>query len=352
LRNREAKIFPIFLILLIAIGTLTTTNVTGDNQSETNDSALRHPSLTTSQNQSTQGQKDTDQENKSDSKIEYLRYISPIILMLFSLCLVILALLNALLNRRKEIKNKVEKPAQSKLKNAVSYINRTITPRGASRYIAFLALKPSTGNFFRKFAHEQTLVVYAHKDVDVLRPGTQVYDFEGIFDLIKFFNRKLGTELIGLKAISVSPQEKRDNNLICVGGPIPNKITETMLEQDEIRYKFQDHMIIDRLNNKPMCGFPSNWSGSNPPEDFGIITRIKNPFNPKKDSLILCGCFGWGTKMCTDMLLDDDNLVILNKEDYFQILCVCDIDTSGVAHRKRLVIETLHPISYKRAENL
>ena len=52
------------------------------------------------------------------------------------------------------------------------------------------------------------------------------------------------------------------------------------------------------------------------------------------------------------MLLDDDNLVILNKEDYFQILCVCDIDTSGVAHRKRLVIETLHPISYKRAENL
>jgi len=106
-------------------------------------------------------------------------------------------------------------------------------------------------------------------------------------------------------------------------------------------------MIIDMLNNNPICGFPSNWSGSNPSKDFGIITRIKNPFNPKKDSLIVCGCFGWGTKLCVDMLLDDDNLKILSENDYFQILCVCDIDNKGSAHRKRLMIETLHNITYK-----
>jgi hypothetical protein len=217
----------------------------------------------------------------------------------------------------------------------------------------YTKIKPETLKFYEKLIKEPTRIIHPYMDVDPLKKGTQAFDWQGILELKDFFREKFGIRLWVIKSDTVSEGEKTQNNLICVGGGNPNQISAELASKEEIIYRFmgdklKGEAIIDTSNNEPIIAFdPEIFKKRNSPiQDYGIITRMKNCYNPERDAIILNGYLGWGTKACIRVLLDEKNMKQLSKHRYFQVLCVVDIDSGGVINNPKLINNTLRELDY------
>lgn len=219
-----------------------------------------------------------------------------------------------------------------------------------TQFVQHTNINPDILKFYGKFIGEPCCIVYPPMEVDPPEKGTQVNDFEGIMELQKFFLNNFRKDLLTVKSDAMSEKEKRQNNLICIGGPMVNEITAELLLKDEIVYRFDGHnKIVDKLSNQTMyvCDYDPHIMDNNyPSNDFGIITRMKNPYNLEMDAIISCGCFGWGTKACINVLRSEEHIKQLTKYRYFQALCSCDIDRKGVINRENVEMTHLRPINY------
>jgi DNA-binding transcriptional ArsR family regulator len=101
----------------------------------------------------------------------------------------------------------------------------------------------------------------------------------------------LGTFLSSVPELNVKlDTEIRDsdlnNNLILIGGPVVNKITEKVNDSLPINFKKDNNWII----------YSSLTKNSYPQDEVGIIVKAPNPLNPSKYILLVAGKRYAGTK--------------------------------------------------------
>ncbi len=93
-------------------------------------------------------------------------------------------------------------------------------------------------------------------------------------------------------------------NLVCIGGPGANTVTERMLKRIDCTIKFgnsrlHEISIQDTKAGKiysPAAGGASDSQGDETVTlDFGVLVKTRNPFDPAHNVLIIAGSFGYGT---------------------------------------------------------
>tara|TARA_Y100000310_G_C20700703_1_gene829598 strand:- start:1187 stop:2098 length:912 start_codon:yes stop_codon:yes gene_type:complete len=93
---------------------------------------------------------------------------------------------------------------------------------------------------------------------------------------------------LNVKLDTETRQEDLQNNLILIGGPVVNTITEKINSTLPIKFiKKENWMVHSTISKKEYRS-----------DTIGIITKIKSPFNPKKSILLIAGKRNTGTRTC------------------------------------------------------
>ncbi|MBN2881489.1 S-layer protein [Candidatus Woesearchaeota archaeon] len=112
-----------------------------------------------------------------------------------------------------------------------------------------------------------------------------------------------------------------DNNLIIIGGPIVNKITEKINNNMPIR--FHEGKIISTLSGNQYNA-----------DETGIIVKIRNPFSKNKFCLIIAGKRNSGTKAAILAFLQDFKQIRqgnnYNKNQIAKVVEGIDLDSDGI----------------------
>jgi len=204
---------------------------------------------------------------------------------------------------------------------------KLLAPSGIMRLYHHFTVEKYNKLFYQKFFKSEFYIVVPPADIDPIHPGTQSLDFIGAMEIQEMLTN-FGISVKRVTSDKISDNEKK-NNLLLVGGPIPNSLVTSLFDRKEIVYKFGGEDGHSIINNKGLEINPQIKEGQKK-FDLGIITRIKNPYNIDNDIIISCGSYGWGTQAALRILKDKDSLEYLNGlYQYFQVLCICEIDKSN-----------------------
>jgi len=144
--------------------------------------------------------------------------------------------------------------------------------------------------------------------------GMDLALFLGTFlNYVPRFNVKLDTE---------THKEDMDNNLILIGGPVVNKVTQKINDKLPVRF--------DKQNN-----IKSTVSGNvYPSDEIGIIVKAKNPYNKNKSILLVAGKRHPGTRAAIIAFLKKFNEIVLgnkkNPKIYAKVVEGIDLDSDGI----------------------
>ncbi len=143
--------------------------------------------------------------------------------------------------------------------------------------------------------------------------GIDLALFIGTFlNYVPVFNVKLDTEV---------RENDLENNLILVGGPITNKITERVNPKLPIR--FENGNIKSTISNEIY-----------PQDECGLIVKIKSPFNKDKYILVVAGKRFSGTRAAIIAFLKDFKKVtngnIHNPSVKAKVVEGIDLDSDGI----------------------
>lgn len=197
--------------------------------------------------------------------------------------------------------------------------------------------------FFEAFANDPVVFVLSPKDVDPVLRGTAIHTFMGTMELHEALTKR-GHKLSRETADKMGAASKKQH-LIVIGGPIPNKLSRYLLGQPEIVYGFggaDGHAIVREEEG----GFEitPERDGEVVTRDFGLLTRMKNPYDRSKDAIVACGGFGWGTQAALRLLTDSASLDFLTSFGrYFQVVCTCVVDEDGVGTDAQLLDQCTDP---------
>jgi len=230
-------------------------------------------------------------------------------------------------------------------------ILKWIAPNGLVRIRHYLKVEKPIRIFFKKTRKDLTLFILPPADIDPIVKGTQIFDFLGAMELQDLF-RELGYKFEVIRSDNISEAELKGNNLLIVGGPIPNKIAKYLFNQNEIIYKFggeEGHDIIDIKIGQTVVS-PQKDEEGRIRKDYGILTRMKNPYNPEKDAIIASGCFGWGTQACLRIMKNSQAIKIINEQVkdkyYFQIIVSVQIDEDKIPLNSSALDKMLKILDY------
>ncbi len=88
------------------------------------------------------------------------------------------------------------------------------------------------------------------------------------------------------------------NSLVLVGGPYSNWVSQWMAEQTECTFQFKDtvseigvYQVYDTDRDRKYT--PELWDDRG--VDYGIVQRLRNPWDPDYTILMLAGTYGFGT---------------------------------------------------------
>ncbi|MBI5821371.1 MAG: hypothetical protein HZA88_20580 [Verrucomicrobia bacterium] len=100
----------------------------------------------------------------------------------------------------------------------------------------------------------------------------------------------------------VSLSELSDNNLIVLGGPAANKVTEQLWSATGAGVPY--HIDVGRcvLRATPKDFVPEMDVNGHFGLDFGVLIKRANPLNPDRIMIVAAGCHGFGTEGCVAML--------------------------------------------------
>ena len=104
------------------------------------------------------------------------------------------------------------------------------------------------------------------------------------------------------------PFEDLDHDLILLGFPIGNEITAQVMRDLKIPISFKDHSIVDCATGETL--FQATVETGAVVEDFGLLLRAPNPYNPKARVFIIAGCETFGVKAAAEFL-DPHNFHLL-----------------------------------------
>lgn len=126
--------------------------------------------------------------------------------------------------------------------------------------------------------------------------------------------------------VDVIAEKKYGNNLLVIGGPLTNNITESINQELPIQFmldRFPYHGLISKKTHRKY--FEDN---------IGVIERIRNPYNKKKHILLIAGVRAIGTKAAIVALTKNykqvlANFDVRNKNDYGVVVQGLDMDGDG-----------------------
>ena len=98
--------------------------------------------------------------------------------------------------------------------------------------------------------------------------------------------------------------DRLDRDLVLIGGPVNNAVTERVLALPDIPFKFENHTIVHEISGqrwhaalRVIDGRSVVWT------DYCLIARIPNPFNRDRGLLLIGGSRAYGTLGGARMLL-------------------------------------------------
>ncbi len=110
------------------------------------------------------------------------------------------------------------------------------------------------------------------------------------------------------------------NNLILIGGPIVNKVSEELSKYFSIYYEENKKGFYSRLTGKYYVD-----------ESLGIISKCVSPFNKDKRILLLAGIRNWGTKAAIIAFLKHFSKIEKKNADSFGMLVRgLDLNSDGI----------------------
>lgn len=183
---------------------------------------------------------------------------------------------------------------------------------------------------------------YEEKEAEI---KSQVLDFQGLAILREALEKHYRGRCVQTDCTNVSPEDLR-RNLLLVAGPIPNEVTRHFLNptNEKVRYYFRGNDIVDGYNPDFALHVELQRRGMYPVVDYGIISRLVNPFDRTKFVIISSGMYGWGTYAGLVALAKEDNLRFLlenARTGEFQILVKVGV-FRRVPEEPILLKETLH----------
>jgi hypothetical protein len=200
-----------------------------------------------------------------------------------------------------------------------------------------LAQQGRQNRFFDTLAGDEVLILLPPHDVDKVVPGTAIHTFFGVMELSEALTRQ-GYRVRKERADQVGGDALR-MPLISAAGPVSSKVSKFLLEQPEIIYSFgglDGHTILS--NRNPEFTIDAVRAGEVVTRDFGVVTRMRNPYNKDSDAIVVSGCFGWGTQAALRVLTDTESLEFLTTMGrHFQVICTCLVDEDGVGTDAQLV---------------
>ena len=143
--------------------------------------------------------------------------------------------------------------------------------------------------------------------------GMDLALFLGTFlNYVPKFNVKLDTEVA---------EKDFNNNLILIGGPVVNKVTEKV--NAKLPIKFEDGNIRSTISNETY-----------PQDECGLIVKAKSPFNPDKCILVVAGKRFSGTRAAIIAFLKGFKRItagnVHKPEIKAKVVEVVDLDSDGI----------------------
>jgi DNA-binding transcriptional ArsR family regulator len=198
--------------------------------------------------------------------------------------------------------------------------------------MCMLGISDQLQEFFKEFIHEG---VFDGKIVvgSPLAHGpfkTSARDGHYAAHLALFLGQfaKMSTEFAVKLDVDVKAEKEEKNNLILVGGPGTNLLTQEINEYLPIKFNMQSSQQGFLLG-----GLSSQKTGQNYTSDVtGLVAKIVNPWDNSKRIIILAGNKAVGTKACVIALTNfwKKTLEKYKGEDTFAVVIVgFDLDGDG-----------------------
>ncbi|MCL5038167.1 MAG: ribbon-helix-helix domain-containing protein [Chloroflexi bacterium] len=156
------------------------------------------------------------------------------------------------------------------------------------------------------------------------------------------------TRIILAGNIDEAMPDLEKHNAICFGGPKQNEVVKEIfrLVENDCNFIFQKpsepgnskYQIFDKVTGYYYNSIPGDWQFSLPPTftDYGLITRVRNPYNRDKVICILSGIHSMGTlaatRVATDPSLRKEVYEKLGSHEFFQ--CLAEIRLEDFVLRK------------------
>ena len=142
------------------------------------------------------------------------------------------------------------------------------------------------------------------------------------------------SEMFGKSGIGHSFHSSRlddlnvEENLVLLGSGASNALTKRLCDSQEGRWRFcclfdpssmQDRSIYDHLQK---VKYETEFVDNRVARDYGVLTKVRNPFNSRYWVIIASGNYGFGTLAALRVVIDIDDLSTLSfrLDSEFQLL--------------------------------
>lgn len=96
------------------------------------------------------------------------------------------------------------------------------------------------------------------------------------------------------------PDTDYTKNLILLGFPLGNEVTERIMSDLDLPLIFQGHQLVDRDSKKVL--YQASVENGEVKQDFGYLVRAPNPYDSNSVVFIMAGCETYGVKAAAEFL--------------------------------------------------
>ena len=198
--------------------------------------------------------------------------------------------------------------------------------------LCMLGISDQLQEFFKEFIKEGTfdgkIVVGSPQPHGPFKNSARDGHYEAHLSLFLGQFTKMPTEFVVKLDVDVKVEKEEKNNLILVGGPGTNLLTQEINEHLPIKFIMQSSQQGFMLG-----GLSSSKSGQVYTSDVsGLVAKIVNPWDSSKRIVVLAGNKAVGTKACVIALTNlwQKTLEKYKGEDTFAVVIVgFDLDGDG-----------------------
>lgn len=206
-------------------------------------------------------------------------------------------------------------------------IASAMTPIIAHKLTGYLRITRPMKQMWKNYISRQTYGVLSCSEsvVDLDSYSTGLFDTLALSEIRELLSSFPNTRLYPFSCRRYPPYLNA-NSIVLFGGPISNSLVKIiMVEKKKTVLEFDDHTIVDRKNNKR---FEPEVRDDRVVKDFGLVVRMKSPFNSQLDLMIVAGCFDYGTFLSARALIDPGSVKEILRtvgEGYFEIVVSGDV---------------------------